>query len=571
MIIEWDVEVPVDDGLVLRADVFRPDSEGRVPAILTYGPYGKGLAYQDGYPDQWRILTTKHPDVLEGSANAYQNWEAVDPERFVPAGYACVRVDSRGAGRSPGFLDPWSMRETQDIYDCIEWAAAQPWCNGRIGMCGISYYAMNQWQVASLQPPHLAAICVWEGAADFYRDTTYHGGIRCINWGNWYAMQVTNVQHGVGDRGPVSAFTDETVCGPETLTEEELAENRADFYADVCAHPLDDDWHRERSPNWEKVTVPLLTAGAWGGQALHLRGNVEGFVNAASPDKWLELHGGEHWASFSTQAGVALQQRFFDRFLKDEENGWEVSQPRVLLNVPRVDGTFVQRGESEWPLARTDWTTVYLDAGRTLEHDAPHGEGSVSFDALGDGVEFLTAPFESETELTGPAALTVHLSSSTTDADVFAILRLYDEQGREVVFQGSNDPGTPLGKGWLRASHRKLDPGRSEPYRPYHAHDEVQPLVPGEMERLDVEIWPLSVIVPGGLPARSADPGPGLRARGGHSSCQLQGSAARLGPLPAQRPDRPAERPVRGPNDDPHRPRDAVLAASAGCSLRLAT
>ena len=305
MLIEWDVEVPVDDGLVLRADVFRPDGEGRVPAILTYGPYGKGLAYQDGYPDQWRILTTKHPDVLEGSANAYQNWEAVDPERFVPAGYACVRVDSRGAGRSPGFLDPWSMRETQDLYDCIEWAAAQPWCNGRVGMCGISYYAMNQWQVAALQPPHLAAICVWEGAADFYRDTTYHGGIRCINWGNWYAMQVTNVQHGVGDRGPVSAFTGETVCGPETLPEEELAANRADFYADVCAHPLDDDWHRDRSPNWEKVTVPLLSAGAWGGQALHLRGNVEGFVNAASPDKWLELHGGEHWASFSTQAGVA--------------------------------------------------------------------------------------------------------------------------------------------------------------------------------------------------------------------------------------------------------------------------
>jgi predicted acyl esterase len=498
MIIEWDVEVPVDDGLVLRADVFRPDSRGRVPAILTYGPYGKGLAYQDGYPDQWRILTTKHPDVLEGSANAYQNWEAVDPERFVPAGYACVRIDSRGAGRSPGFLDPWSMRETQDIYDCIEWAAAQPWCNGRIGMCGISYYAMNQWQVASLQPPHLAAICVWEGAADFYRDTTYHGGIRCINWGNWYAMQVTNVQHGVGDRGPVSAFTGEAVCGPETFTEEELAANRTDFYADVCAHPLDDGWHRERSPDWEKVTVPLLTAGAWGGQALHLRGNVEGFVNAASPDKWLELHGGEHWASFSTQAGVALQQRFFDRFLKDEENGWETSQPRVLVNVPRVDGTFVQRGESEWPLARTDWTTVYLDAGLTLEPGAADGEGSVSFDALGEGIEFMSAPFENETELTGPAALTLHLSSSTSDADVFAILRLYDDDGGEVMFQGSNDPGTPLGKGWLRASHRKLDPGRSEAYRPYHAHDELQPLVPGKVQRLDVEIWPLSVIVPRG-------------------------------------------------------------------------
>src|SRR5580765_8166901 len=362
------------DGVVLRADVFRPDGDEPAAAILTYGPYGKGLAYQDGYPDQWRILVTKHPDVLEGSTNRYQNWEAVDPERFVPDGYACVRVDSRGAGRSPGFLDPWSARETRDIYECIEWIAAQPWTNGRVGMCGISYYAMNQWHVASLRPPHLAAICVWEGAADFYRDACYHGGIRCVNWGNWYELQVTNVQHGRGERGPVSAFNGELVCGPETLPDDVLASSRSDFYAQVRAHPLADAWHAERSPEWGRVTVPLLSAGAWGGQALHLRGNTEGFVDAASDNKWLELHGGEHWASFSTQAGVALQKRFFDRFLKGERNGWEEEQPRVLLNVPRVDGTFVQRAEAEWPLARTRWTPLQLDAaGLTLGGDPAQG------------------------------------------------------------------------------------------------------------------------------------------------------------------------------------------------------
>jgi hypothetical protein len=497
MLIEWDVEVPTDDGTVLRADVFRPADDAVHPAILTYGPYGKGLAYQDGYPDQWRILTTKHPDVLEGSENRYQNWEAVDPERFVPDGYACVRVDSRGAGRSPGYLDPWSERETRDFYECIEWAAAQPWCNGKIGLCGISYYAMNQWHVASLQPPHLAAICVWEGAADFYRDACYHGGIRCVNWGNWYELQVTNVQHGVGDRGPVSAFTGETVCGPETLPPDELAANRTDFYADVRAHPLADEWHAVRSPVWDRVQVPLLSAGAWGGQALHLRGNTEGFLNAASARKWLEVHGGEHWAAFSAREGVELQKRFFGRFLKGEENGWEEEQPKVLLNVPRVDGTFLRRAESEWPLARTRWTTLHLHPDSTLAAD-PAAEGSLGFDALGEGIELLAPPFEEETELTGPGALTVWVSSSTTDADLFVILRLYGPDGVEVLFQGSNDPGTPLAKGWLRASHRKLDPVRSEPYRPYHSHDEVQPLEPGERVRLDVEIWPFSVIAPAG-------------------------------------------------------------------------
>jgi predicted acyl esterase len=541
MLIEWDVAVPMDDGVVLRADVFRPEDGGPCPAILTAGPYGKGLAYQDGYPDQWRILTTKHPDVLEGSTNAFQNWETVDPERFVPDGYACVRVDSRGAGRSPGFLDPWSPRETRDLYECIEWAAARPWCNGRVGLCGISYYAMNQWHVASLQPPHLAAICVWEGAADFYRDACYHGGIRCVNWGNWYDLQVTSVQHGLGNRGPASRFTGDAVCGPETLGEDELAKNRTGFYAEMCRHPLDDDWHRDRSPGWEQVTVPLLSAGAWGGQALHLRGNVEGFLNAGSSAKWLEMHGGEHWAAFSAREGVALQKRFFGRFLKGEENGWEDEQPAVSLSVPRVDGTFVQRAEAEWPLARTRWTSLHLDAGSgTLVPEATGSEAAIGFEAFGEGVEFLSAPFEQETELTGPAALAVHVSSSTTDADVFAILRLYDEQGDEVLFQGSNDPGTPLAKGWLRASHRKLAPGRSKPYRPYHPHDELQPLVPGEVVRLDVEIWPLSVIAPRGyrlgLLVQGRDFERRTAARLANFRVPLRGSGPYLHDDPSDRP-----------------------------------
>ena len=172
-----DVPVPMDDGLVLRADVFRPPGAGRHPVILSMGPYGKGLHFEDLYTDQWRRMLAEHPDVAAGSTNAYQNWEVVDPEKWVPDGYACVRVDSRGAGRSPGLLDVWSAREARDLYACVEWAAAQPWSTGKVGLNGISYYAMNQWQVAAQEPPHLAAICVWEGAADWYRDMTHHGGI----------------------------------------------------------------------------------------------------------------------------------------------------------------------------------------------------------------------------------------------------------------------------------------------------------------------------------------------------------------------------------------------------------
>ena len=311
MQIDWDVAITVDDGLVLRADVFRPAAPGRYPVLLTYGPYAKGLAFQEGYPTAWNKMVAEHPDVPYGSTNLHQNWEVVDPEKWVPDGYVCVRVDSRGCGRSPGVIDHFSPRETKDFYECIEWAGVQPWSNGRVGLNGISYYAINQWQVATLQPPHLAAMCVWEGAADWYRDMTHHGGILSTFWANWYDMQVKTVQYGLGERGPKSRATGAWVCGDATLSEKALAANRSDFGDDILAHPFDDAYHKARSPQWDKVTVPLLSAANWGGQGLHPRGNFEGYLRAASKEKWLEAHGIEHWTHFYTDYGVALQKKFF--------------------------------------------------------------------------------------------------------------------------------------------------------------------------------------------------------------------------------------------------------------------
>ncbi len=495
MRIDWDVPIEMDDGLVLRADVYRPIEEGKYPVILSQGPYAKGIAFQEGYKDQWERMEKNHPDVTAGSTNKYQNYEAVDPEKWVPDGYVCVRVDSRGAGRSPGYIDHFSPRETKDLFDCIEWAAIQPWSNGKIGLNGISYYGMNQYQVASHQTPHLAAMCAWEAAADWYRDSTHHGGIRQTFWDNWSDMQVKTVQHGVGERGRRSPVTGEWAAGPETLPEEELAKNRCDIEGDVVSHPLDDDYHRARSPVWEKVTTPLLTAGNWGGQGLHLRGNVECFVRAASEQKWLEMHGLEHWTHFYTDYGRKLQKRFFDHFLKGLDNGW-LDQPRVQLQIRRVDG-FVERLENEWPLARTQWTRFYLDPnGFRLSRDPVNVAGSVEYDPMGEGLTFLSAPLEEETEITGPSAAKLFLSSSTEDADVFLVLRVFAPDGEEVVFQGLIDPHTPIGQGWLRASHRKLDPKLTEEYRPYHTHDEKQPLAPGEVVDLDVEIWPTCIVVP---------------------------------------------------------------------------
>jgi predicted acyl esterase len=498
MNIDWDTPITMDDGLVLRADVFRPLAAGRYPVIFSYGPYGKGLSFQEGYKTAWELMVRENPDAVAGTSNKYANWEVVDPEKWVPDGYVCIRVDSRGAGRSPGYLQHNNPRETRDIHLAIEWAAAQPWSNGKVGMNGISYYASNQWRAAASQPPHLAAICVWEGWTDAYRESNRHGGIACTFRKNWQDMQVKTVQHGVGTRGKKNPITGELACGPETLSEEELKKNREDMWLEVLARPLDSPYYRERSADLAKVMVPLLSAANWGGQGLHPRGNFEGYLGAASRHKWLEVHGGSHWAPFYTDYGVKLQKRFFDHFLKGVDNGWE-QQPRVQLQVRSPGEQFALRFENEWPLARTQWTHFYLDlSDKALAAAAPAAETTLTYDMMGEGLTFSTPALEREVEITGPIALKLFISSSTADADLFAVLRVFDPDNKEIVFHGALDPHTPIAQGWLRASKRKLDAKRSLPYRPYHTHDEIQPLVPGQVYELDIEIWPTCIVVPQG-------------------------------------------------------------------------
>ncbi|MEI6469622.1 MAG: CocE/NonD family hydrolase [Betaproteobacteria bacterium] len=498
MRIDWDMPIKMDDGLILRADIFRPTHNKKCPVILSYGPYGKGLSFQEGYKTAWEIMERENPDVIRGSSNKYQNWEVVDPEKWVPDDYICIRIDSRGAGRSPGFMDHNNARETKDIHLCIEWAAKQSWCNGKVGMNGISYYASNQWRAAASKPKHLAAICIWEGWNDNYRESNRHGGIACSFRKNWLEMQIKTVQHGVGDRGKRSPITGETVCGPETLSPEELLKNVSDIWKIVLENEFISDWYKERSAKLDRVDIPLLSAANWGGQGLHTRGNFEGFVRSKSKQKWLEVHGGSHWAPFYTDYGVALQKRFFDHYLKGKKNGWKKTAPISLL-VRSPGEKFVQRDEKEWPLKRTQWTTLHLNPqGMTFSQDPIKENAQVTYDMMGDGVTFAFPPQKQEVELTGPMALKLFISSTTVDADIFAVVRIYDKENKEVLFHGALDPKTPVAQGWLRASHRKLDKKKSLPYRPWHAHDQKQALVPGQVYELDVEIWPTCIVVPVG-------------------------------------------------------------------------
>jgi predicted acyl esterase len=497
MRIDWDTPIEMDDGLVLRADVFRPVADGKYPVILSYGPYAKGLAMQEGYKHAWVRIIKAAPETLEGSSNKYQNWELFDPEKWVPDGYVLVRVDSRGAGRSPGYLETWSPREAKDIALCVDWAGVQPWSNGKVGIHGISYYSMNQWQAAPLKPKHLAALSIWEGSSDYYRELCRHGGILSDFYSSWYPRQVTAVQHGVGDKGYKSAVTGEPVAGPPTMSEAELKNNRADCDGDALRHRMLDDYHKARLPKFEDIEAPLFSSANWGGMGLHPRGNFEGYLRAGSKQKWLEVHGDTHFTLFYAKYGQDLQRQFFDRFLKGIDNGWE-QRPKVLVNVRHPGEKFVPRAENEWPLARTQWSKYYLHHGGALNTQQPKQETALTYETTGDGATFSTPPLTEVLEITGPVAAKLFVSSDTTDADLFLVLRVFDPAGKEVTFVGSNDPRVPVGLGWLRASHRKLDPKETKPYRPWHTHDEEWPLTPGVPVECDVEIWPTSIVVPVG-------------------------------------------------------------------------
>lgn len=498
MRIHWDVPITMDDGLELRADVFLPPADGRYPVLISYGPYGKNLPMQFGFAGLWNQTAADDPTFGKRTSGKYVALEVPDPEEWVRNGYAIVRVDSRGAGRSPGIIDNYSKREARDFHDCIEWAAAQPWSTGRVGTTGTSYFAVLQWLVAKLRPPHLAAMYVAEANADWYRDTSRHGGILNEDRRHWSRVQIVPIQHGRGQRGFRNQYTGMWVSGDDTLSDEELRALRVDVFEVAKAQPFaTHTYYRDRSADPKTVTAPLLSVSSWGSQGLHLRGNVEGFVAAATTRKWLFIGAGAGYAYFHSDAGRKQQLRFFDRFLKGEGD-WE-GEPSVRLQLRRPGGGFLERTGTAWPLPETRWTRLYLEPSTKELNESPVAVASqVSYRGLGDGVTFMTPPYDVETVIAGPSAAKLWISSSTADADLFLVLRLFAPGDQEVLFRGQGEPRAPLALGWLRASHRKLDAARSLPWRPFHSHDEAQPLEPNRIYEVDVEIWPTSIIIPAG-------------------------------------------------------------------------
>ncbi|HVA14520.1 MAG TPA: CocE/NonD family hydrolase [Stellaceae bacterium] len=500
MVVDTDIGIPMRDGAVLRANFYHPKAAGKFPVLMTFGPYGKDVPLKEFMTEAWDTLTRHYPEILEHSSCQHLVFETPDPECFVPDGYVVIKVDSRGAGKSPGRLSPNSPEEFRDFYDAVEWAGVQPWSNGKVGLLGISYYAAGQWSVAAMKPPHLAALLPWQGTYDFYRDRTRADGIFAGGFlGRWWKNSVLRNQHGNPESPYRDLYGSGRTTGSESLSQEQLAANRADYLGDLLAHPLNDAWYQSRTPDVSKIDVPTLVVANWGGLGLHLRGTIGGFVGISSQEKWLKVQGGSYFHTFLQPQNVALQKRFFDKYLKGLDNGWE-KEPKIEVQI-RAPGDKIKRQaqSTSWPLAEAKHVKFYLDAGtKALGTAAPSAAASAAYPSLTQGVNFTTAKFEQDTEIVGPVMLKLFISSSTADMDIFATLCAFDPEGKEMTFIGAPEPACPVTQGWLRASQRKTDPKRSSDYFPYHPHDEKQRLTPGEVYEIEVEVWPMGVYLPKG-------------------------------------------------------------------------
>ena len=452
VICEQDVPTKLRDGATMYSDIYRPVGGENLPVVLCWTNYGKR---PQEAPVEWQVA-----GVPPGVRSKVVAFECADPSFWCNNGYAVAITDARGAGASEGDCYMWGEEYAWDCYDYIEWIAGQWWCNGKVAMAGNSSLAIVQWSVGALDPPHLACLAPWEGSADIYREFIAPGGI--MNYG-----QFDHITLGLGG------------CG----------RRQEDLVAAFYKYPLYNAYWESKRPEVEKITVPVYLTAGWSHQ-IHLRGSLLSFRKLRTK-KWLRAHREHEWEDFHNNKWQQDLKLFFDRYCKDIHNGWEMT-PEVRLDVmDAYDFEYqLERPEKEFPLARTEYVRLYLDAADGSLNKGPvAGESRAEYDAKEGHASFELA-FEEDTELTGYFKVRLWVEADgSDDMDVFVNLQKYSADGEwlPTLWIGTKHPG-PFGI--LRASHRALDPEKTTDFQPYHLHTSEQRLSPGEIVPLDIEVMP---------------------------------------------------------------------------------
>jgi uncharacterized protein len=490
---ENSVRVPMREGINLRADVYRPDAAGRFPALVAMSPY---------------------PRQMQGLGIPAGFVEAGQSDFFVPRGYAHVIANSRGTCGSEGTYDFWGPAEKTDLYDLIEWVAAQSWCNGQVGMIGVSYFAIEQYRAALQRPPHLRAIFPFSGSTDFYREAFWHGGMFCGRFVARFFAAIGMLSR-KKDRFFRSATFDllnkilltprihQRLAAPhkDTLKVFEMvlrfpydAHPWDDIFTQIAVnHQLFDEYwqYRDLSRKIADVGIPMYLGADWENVCLHLDTPFAVFdrVDKSMVPYRMSItpRGSLQWPWESMHVEALA---WYDHWLKQRDTGIMEGSPIRYY----VEGADEWRTAETWPLPETQFTDWYLLADGALSA-TPGPQGVRAYlhlpkaldlpknanpPQLPAALSWDSPPFERVTDLVGPFKLSLHAVSTAPDVDWIVKLQLIDSHGTP----------SDLTQGWLRASHRALDPAPSRPYRPYHPHDRTEPLVPGEATWFEIAIVP---------------------------------------------------------------------------------
>ena len=488
MKVEKGITVTMRDGVTISLCVYRPDAPGQFPALFAASPYQYEMDEVPAYPlFLWR--------------------ETGPVEWYVQQGYAYVHADVRGSGQSGGEFEFMGPNEQQDYLELIAWIVKQPWCTGRVGGIGQSYYAMAQWLMATYAPPGLACIIPYDGLVDQYRCSNYHGGIFCSYRSVWYtSLRADNMHRPAGKRGrPPMTF---------------------DLVGAITDHTLDDEFWRVRSPYWrlDKIKCPVLSIGHWGKMGLHLRGNIIGYEEVKAPKKLVVTGARNTFEAHKMFDQIDFHEKeclpFYDLHLKGRNNGFMEAEPVRVY----VRGANAWRAEEQWPPKRTHVplflrkgpsgsVTSMNDGGLSAEKPGA-SEPSTSYtypdwewvngvaimgpdgrvDAVRRVLTFTTAPLEKDVDVTGPIVLKLFASSTAIDTQF--IVKLSDQQPQDETERkkGEQPKFVPVSKGWLKASHREKDEARSTPTRPFYTHTNPQPIEPGKIYEYEIEVLPVSYV-----------------------------------------------------------------------------
>jgi predicted acyl esterase len=476
IVFDKDVAVQLRDGVTIHVDVFRPAGAEQVPTIVAFSPYGKGQGTSASVMGVFGMVGLDNAIV-----SGLEKFEGPDPAYWCAQGYAICNPDIRGVVDSDGDSVLWDRQEGRDCYDLIEWLAEQPWCSGKVGMSGTSYLAVSQWFTAAEQPPHLAAINPWEGVSDVYRDLVMRGGMPDTG----FAQQLQN-----------GSFFGKN--------------SKEDVISEAERDPLMNTLWENKIPDFDKVEVPAYVVASYS-NTLHTAGTFRAWRRIASKQKWLRIHNSQEWPDYYDETNVKDLRRFFDRYLKDDDNDWDKT-PRVRYSLLDLEGgDKVNVAADEFPPNGVTATRYYLDGrSRTLTAEAPTDAIAVDYDvdATPNAVSFIVK-FDQETVVVGyPKAHLWVEARGADDMDLFVLVQKLDAYGtplQQFTVPNQNarvhdltDHGASIlrykgSDGRLRVSARRLDEALSTDDVPAHTFDQIEKLSADEIVDIEIDLLPIGL------------------------------------------------------------------------------